>query len=196
MKKKLELIVLVIFSVLPFGMNAQQTGKDLKVGDKAPQFSAKDDFGDVWKSNKAERKELLVVYFYPAAMTGGCTKQACNYRDEYETLDDEGVEVIGISGDYPDGLRIFRKANNLNFTLLSDPEGKIARLFGVPVKNGGEIEKEVDGKKVKLKRGVTLDRQTFIIGKDGKIKYINRSVRPEEDSKEVEQVIDKLLNNN
>ncbi len=192
MKKVFDLIVLFVFTVLPFGMNAQQSGKDLKVGDKAPSFSAKDDYGDIWKSDKAIGNEVIVIYFYPAAMTEGCTKQACNYRDNYEDLDEEGVEVIGISGDYPEGLSIFRKANNLNFTLLSDPEGKIARLFGVIVRKGGEVEKEVDGKKVKLKRGVTLDRQTFIIGKDGKIKYINRSVKPEEDTNEVEQVIDKL----
>jgi len=192
MKNTVRLILILVISLLPFGINAQHKSAKLNVGDTMPSFQAEDDYGTTWKSDNAKGKEILVIYFYPAAMTKGCTNQACSYRDNMDYLEDYDVEVLGISGDHPEGLKIFRKANKLNYTLLSDPEGKVAQLFGVPFKKGGEIEREVDGKKVKLKRGVTIARQTFVVGKDGKIVYINRSVKPDEDSRNVLEVIEKL----
>ena len=65
----------------------------VEVGDKAPVFNANDDQGNLWKSSDYVGKNYLVVYFYPAAMTGGCTKQACSFRDNKATLKDEGIEV-------------------------------------------------------------------------------------------------------
>ena len=189
--KKLAYSFAVTFMFV-FTLHAQSMSSELKVGDKAPGFTAVDDYGDVWHMENALGREAMVIYFYPAAFTGGCTKQACSYRDDMGSLEDYDVEVIGISGDYPEELKKFRKEYNLNYTLLSDPEGKVAKLFGVPVKKGGEIEREIDGKKVKVKRGATLARQTFVIDKNGKIVYINRSVKPEEDSKKVLEVLKKL----
>ncbi|NPA37121.1 MAG: peroxiredoxin [Chlorobi bacterium] len=186
------LFVFVSFFI-PVKSLAQHKEAGLKIGDDMPSFKATDDYGDTWDSDKAKGREILVIYFYPAAMTEGCTKQASSYRDDMDYLEGYDVEVVGISGDYPEGLRIFRKANNLNYTLLSDPEGKVAKLFGVPVKKGGETEHEINGKKVKLKRGVTLERQTFIVDKNGKIIYINRDVKPAEDSQEVLKVIEKIV---
>ena len=166
-----------------------QSVQVLKPGDKAPSFTAKDDKGKVWNSEDHIGKDVVVIYFYPAAMTGGCTKQACSYRDNLKDLSAYDVDVVGISGDYPEGLRIFRDVYNLNFTLLSDPEGKVARLFGVPVHEGGEILREVEGHDVTLRRGVTAERYTFVIGKDGKILYSAKVTDPAHDSQQVLEVI-------
>src|SRR5437016_4764214 len=92
---------------------------DLKVGDPAPTFTATDDQGKEWKSTEHVGKKVLVVYFYPADMTGGCTKQACGFRDDMKALSERGVEVVGISGDSAENHQFFKKYHNLNFTLLA-----------------------------------------------------------------------------
>jgi thioredoxin-dependent peroxiredoxin len=171
---------LILILVIP--ISGQQT---LKVGDKAPEFQAPADDGSTWNIKKFLGKDYIVVYFYPAAMTSGCTKQACSYRDHQDNLKAAGIVVVGISGDRAEDLRLFRKADNLNFTLLSDEKGKIAEKFGVPVSQGGSVKQTVDGKEHELVRGVTEKRWTFIIGKEGKIIYKNESVNPEKDSEEV-----------
>ena len=171
---------------------AQAQNASLKVGDKAPEFTAVDDAGNAWKSADYVGDKLLVVYFYPAAMTGGCTKQACAFRDNRTKLNEMGAEVIGISGDDPAGLEVFRKANRLNFPLLSDRDGAIARAFGVPVRDGGVFKANVDGKEVELNRGVTTARWTFVIDKKGEVVYVNQEVNPERDSAEVIAAIEKM----
>jgi len=163
--------------------------KQLKVGDKAPIFEALDDDGKLWKSADYEGKRMLVVYFYPAAMTGGCTKQACSFRDDKINLNDLDVEVIGISGDDPSNLKIFRKAHDLNFILLADPDGIVAEKFGVPVNDGGSIKRIIDGNEITFSRGVTTARWTFIIDLDGKILHINNQVNAKNDSKNVLKII-------
>jgi len=99
--------------------------------------------------------------------------------------------VVGISGDDVASLQVFRKAQKINFTLLSDPEGNVARLFGVPVGAGGKITRVVEDMEVVLNRGVTTQRWTFIIGKDGLIKYVNQQVDAENDFKAVIDVLKK-----
>ena len=81
----------------------------LKVGDEAPEFEGLDDEGKEWKSIDHVGKKILVVYFYPADMTGGCTEQACSYRDAMEELEEDGVEVIGVSGDTVENHKYFKK---------------------------------------------------------------------------------------
>ena len=164
----------------------------LKPGDAAPVFDAKDDRGKVWKSADHVGKKVLVVYFYPAAMTGGCTKQACSYRDDRQALLDLGAEVVGVSGDTVEGQAIFKKAHGLNFTLLADEDGAVARGFGVPVGEGSSITRTVDDEEVILTRGVTAKRWTFVIGKDGKIAYKNREVKAAMDSEDILAVVKKL----
>src|SRR5690554_2026246 len=100
-------------------------------------------------------------------MTGGCTAQACPFRDDRTKLTEMGAEVVGISGDNVEGLRVFKKAHNLNFPLLSVATGEIARAFGVPVGQGGTISREVDGQEVELVRNVSTARWTFIVSPDG-----------------------------
>ena len=159
--------------------------KGLSVGDKAPEFKAPADDGTTWNISKYLGNKYIVVYFYPAAMTGGCTKQACSYRDHKADLQLAGVEVVGVSGDKIENLRLFKQAENLNFTLLSDEKGDIARAFGVPLTEGGAIKRTVNGTEHDLLRGVTAKRWTFVIGKDKKIIYKNETVNAEKDSEEV-----------
>lgn len=163
---------------------------EIKVGDAAPQFECKDDAGKVWKSEDHYGKKTVVVYFYPAAMTGGCTKQACAYRDDQQKLADKDAEVVGVSGDEVAGLQLFKKAHDLNFTLLADTDGSVAKAFGVPVRGGGEITREVDGKEFVLKRGVSAARWTIVVDKKGKIASINKQVKAADDSQFILKLLD------
>jgi len=166
------------------GQTERSTDVPLSVGDPAPVFEAMTDEGEMWRSADHEGG-ILVVFFFPAAMTGGCTAQACSFRDNRSQLVDMGAEVVGISGDQTRNLQIFRRTNNLNFPLLSDADGSIARAFGVPVRDGGTITMEVDGEQVEFTRNVTTARWTFIIGEDGNIAYIDTEVQADVDSEAV-----------
>lgn len=157
----------------------------LSVGDNSPLFKAPADDGSTWDISKFLGNNYIVVYFYPAAMTGGCTKQACSYRDHKDDLKAAGIEVVGVSGDKIENLRLFKQAESLNFTLLSDEKGDIARAFGVPLSDGGAIKRTVGGSEHELLRGVTAKRWTYVIGKDKKIIYKNESVNAEKDTEEV-----------
>ncbi len=178
----------LFFSLAAFSQN----NDGLIVGDKVPGFEAQADNGTTWNINDYVGKKNIVVYFYPAAMTGGCTAQACAYRDMSSNLQSEDAMVVGVSGDNVEGLQVFKKAHNLNFTLLSDESGDIAELFGVPTREGGTITREVDGNSIDLVRGTTANRWTYIIGKNGKIIYKNEEVNA---SKDTEEVLSFLKNN-
>src|SRR5262249_23766441 len=145
-------------------------------------------------------KKILVVYFYPADCTGGCTKQACGFRDDADKLTDKGVVVVGVSGDSVKNHQVFKKVHKLNFTLVADQKGDLAKTFGVPLRAGAEIKgpKDLEGKvitdddgnPVVLKRGVTAQRWTFVVGKDGKILYKNIKVDAAKDSKAILKLIE------
>jgi peroxiredoxin Q/BCP len=180
MKKQIFLFVAILLATLP-GLGQ----KSLSVGEKAPEFTALSDDGSTWDIKKFLGKKNIVIYFYPAAMTGGCTKQACSYRDHMDDLSSADITVVGVSGDKVEGLRLFKQAENLNFTLLSDEKGEIAKAFGVPAGEGGAIKRTVAGTEHELVRGVTAKRWTFIIGKDKKIIYKNEAVNAEKDTDEV-----------
>lgn len=168
MKKRL----MILFGIVAMGVYG------IEVGDDAPAIEARDQDGQNWKRSEKQGSKYLVVYFYPAAMTGGCTKQACAYRDHLKQTK-SNFNVIGVSGDAPQNLKWFQQAENLNFTLLSDPDGAIAKAFGVPVKEGEKsITRTVDGVEVELKRSATTSRWTFIIDPDGKVVYKADKVKP------------------
>jgi peroxiredoxin Q/BCP len=170
-----------------------QSAVDLKFGDSAPAFQAKDDTGKEWKSSEHVGKKVVVVYFYPADMTGGCTKQACGFRDDLKTLTDKGVEVVGVSGDSVKNHQLFKKAHELNFALLADTDGKVAEAFGVPVTAGEKtVKAKIDGKEESLTRTVTTARWTFVIDKSGKIAAKNTTVKAAEDSKAILELVEKL----
>ncbi|MFT4089024.1 MAG: thioredoxin-dependent thiol peroxidase [Gordonia sp. (in: high G+C Gram-positive bacteria)] len=137
----------------------------LTVGDEAPAFTLPDADGNpVSLSDYAGRK--VIVYFYPAAMTPGCTKQACDFRDNLADLDGEGIAVIGISPDRPEKLAKFVERDQLTFPLLSDPDKKVLTEWGA------FGEKKLYGKIV---NGVI--RSTFLVGEDGKIEVAQYNVR-------------------
>ncbi len=186
MKKVLFSLFAILISA---GITHSQNSKILSVGDKAPIFKASADDGSIWDLNDYKGKKYIVVYFYPAAMTGGCTKQACAYRDAQPAIESANAVVVGVSGDNVEGLKIFKQAENLNFDLLSDESGEIAKKFGVPTRDGGTVTKEVNGQSVNLMRGTTASRWTFIIDKQGKIAYKNEQV---DAAKDAEMVLDFL----
>ncbi len=188
MKKTIFVIILTI-AISNF-LNAQ-TAQVLSVGDKAPSFKTLADDGKAWNVNDYIGKKYIVVYFYPAAMTGGCTKQACAYRDASASIETANAIVVGVSGDNLEGLQLFKKAENLNFTLLSDESGEIAAKFGVPTRDGGKITREINGQSFDLVRGNTASRWTFIIDKNGRIAYKNEQV---DATKDAEMVLDFLKN--
>jgi peroxiredoxin Q/BCP len=172
---------------------------NLKPGEKAPVFRGVDDAGKPWKSAEHVGKKILVVYFYPADMTGGCTAQACAYRDALDDLKGKDVEVIGVSGDSVENHQVFKKAYDLNFTLLADPKGKIAKAFGVKMAPGGAVDHDIkgqpilkDGAPFTLERGVTAMRWTFVIDRDGKIVHKDDKVVAAKDAEAVKEVVNKL----
>ncbi|SNR77218.1 peroxiredoxin [Lutibacter flavus] len=182
-----NIISTIAFLFITINLISQENNQ-MKLGDKIGEFSALDDQGNVWKSTSA-KSDFLVVYFYPAAMTGGCTKQACAYRDDKASFDELGVTVIGISGDEVKNLKYFKDSYQLNFPLLSDNEGTISKIFGVPANKGGEITREIDGENFLLVRSITTPRWTFILNKERKVIYKNAEVNAVEDSKNVKEII-------
>jgi len=166
---------------------------DLKVGDTAPAFEVLDDMGRRWKSADIVGKKYLVVYFYPADFTAGCRAQAQKFRDNMNKLADQGIIVVGVSADSVYAHALFRQAEKLNFPLLADEDGAVAKKFGVPLGKGGEVRaKDTTGKLVVLKRAMTASRWTFIVGLDGKVVYKNTKVNPVVDSQQVSDFIAKL----
>lgn len=129
----------------------------LAPGDPAPDFALPDADGNlVQLADFAGRK--VVVYFYPAASTPGCTKQACGFRDSAEDWARAGYAVVGVSPDPPAKLAKFRDVEGLNFPLLSDPERAVLKAYGA------YGDKLLYGKPV-----VGVIRSTFVIGTDGRI---------------------------
>jgi peroxiredoxin Q/BCP len=129
----------------------------LEPGDEAPDFSLPDADGNQ-VSLSALRGRQVIVYFYPAAMTPGCTKEACDFRDSIQSLAASGVTVVGISPDAPAKLARFRDRDHLNFPLLSDSDHAVEEAYGA------YGEKMLYGKPV-----VGVIRSTFVVDPDGKI---------------------------
>ena len=126
---------------------AEETKVDLEVGNVAPAFAGADEQGPEWKSSDHVGKKIVVVYFYPADFTGGCTKQAESWRDNMNSIVAKGVEVIGISGDAVLNHKLFKESWKLNFTLLADGEATIAKQFGacVVLKGCGTVVASASG---------------------------------------------------
>ena len=137
----------------------------LAPGDAAPDFSLLDADGNS-VSLRDYRGSKVVVYFYPAAMTPGCTKQACDFRDSLSSLKSAGYAVLGISPDKPEKLAKFRERDTVNFPLLSDPTRATLEAYGA------FGEKMMYGKKV---TGVI--RSTFVIDAKGKVELAQYNVK-------------------
>lgn len=183
-----NIVTLILFFLVTSLSYAQ-----VKLGEKVPNFTALDQDGSKWVLKKQLKSaDYLVVYFYPAAFTGGCTKQACAYRDQKGDLAKVGAQVVGVSGDKPETLGLFALEHQLNFTLLADETGAIAKLFDVPQKEGGTINREIMGKAFDLARGTTIQRWTFILDRKGNLIYKDSEVNAAEDSSKVEEFLASL----
>ncbi|MER5477810.1 thioredoxin-dependent thiol peroxidase [Streptomyces sp. NPDC002734] len=129
----------------------------LQPGDTAPAFTLPDaDGNEVSLADYAGRK--VIVYFYPAALTPGCTKQACDFTDNLELLAGAGYDVVGISPDKPEKLAKFRDKESLKVTLLADPDKKVLEAYGA------FGEKKLYGKTV-----VGVIRSTVVVDADGTV---------------------------
>lgn len=139
----------------------------LKVGDKAPVISATTDagttldLGDVYKKNN-----YTLVWFYPKALTGGCTKQGCSLRDASDALKKHGVAVVGVSTDPVEKQKEFKEKNNFPFPLLADTDKKVVKAFG--------------------QSGVAMaSREAYLIDRSGKVVY--------HDEKQTDKQAEKVL---
>ena len=141
------------------------TDQKLAPGDVAPDFSLSNADGQT-VTLSGLRGQRVIVYFYPAAMTPGCTKEACDFRDNLGVLAGAGLTVLGISPDSPQRLAKFRDKESLNFTLLADPDREVLRAYGA------YGEKMNYGKKT-----VGVIRSTFVIGADGRVERAYYNVR-------------------
>jgi len=137
----------------------------LAPGDPAPDFTLPDADGNE-VSLSSFQGQRVVIYFYPAAMTPGCTTQACDFRDSLASLAAAGFAVLGISPDSPAKLAKFRDRDGLNFPLLSDPEHEVLEAYGA------YGEKMLYGRK-----SVGVIRSTFVVGPDGRIEQAQYAVK-------------------
>ena len=125
---------------------------EIKIGDIAPNFTISDQDGKPFTLSSL-RGKVVVLYFYPKDFTSGCTKEACHFRDAYEDFTEAGAEVVGVSSDSPQSHRKFRDAYLLPFSLLSDENGDIKKLYGV----SGHL---------------LPARITFVIDKEGVVRHV------------------------
>lgn len=164
--------ILAVFCLLS-GFSA--LGAMPKVGDVAPAFQGIDQNGNVVKSSDIIGKKIVLLYFYPKDFTGGCTAEACGFRDRMGELQKDNVEVIGVSFDTEAKHKAFEQKYNLNFTLLADPDGKIVKAYGTRMGM------------MKMSR-----RISFLIGLDGKIEHVTIANNPETHFKEMQAAIASL----
>ncbi len=145
----------------------------LKPGDKAPSFEAKNQNGETIRSSDFSGKKVL-LFFYPKASTPGCTAEACNLRDNYQTLLDKGYEVIGVSADTEKKQLNFSEKNELPYSLLADTDKKVIEAFGVwgPKKFMG---REYDG----------IHRTSFVIDENGIIEEVITKVKTKDHAAQI-----------
>jgi peroxiredoxin Q/BCP len=137
----------------------------LNAGDTAPDFTLTSDTGEE-VSLSSLRGRKVIVYFYPNAMTPGCTTQACDFSDSLDALKAAGYEVLGISPNTPDKLAKFRERDGLTITLLSDADKSVMQAYGA------YGEKKLYGKVV-----VGVIRSTFVVDEDGKVALAQYNVK-------------------
>jgi peroxiredoxin Q/BCP len=130
--------------------------KSIKVGDMIPQFSLPDQDGKMFDINSVLGKKKLVLFFYPQDGSLNCTREACYFRDMSETFEETDAVIIGISAQSVESHKNFAEANKLNYTLLSDGNNTVRKLFGVPSRAFGLIP----------------GRVTYVADKKGKVVFI------------------------
>jgi peroxiredoxin Q/BCP len=164
----------LLASSLSFAFATAAQAADLKVGDTAPTFSAKNQDGQSF--DLASRKgQWTVLYFYPKAGTPGCTKQACAFRDNIKKIQAQDAVVYGISSDTVDAQKAFHSEHKLPFDLLADPDDKVIELYGskMPV--------------ISMSK-----RWTFIVNPELKIAAMDKDVDPLLDAQKVASRLEEL----
>ena len=132
----------------------------MNLGDKVPDFTAYDDKGNVFESSSVIGQRVVVLYFYPKNFTPGCIKEACDFRDHYVDFKKLGAEIIGISSDSSSSHKKFKLKYQLPFTFLADKDGHLRQIFEVK----------------SLLFGLLPGRETFVIDKNGVLKYRFNSI--------------------
>lgn len=144
-------IIIFLSSLIMLIFHSIYSQTNLKVGDIAPDFTLEDSDGNTHSLKQYLGKKTIVLYFYPKASTPGCTKQACNIRDNFELLEQHNIVIFGLSVDDKKSLKKFKENEKLNFTLLSDDKKTVSKSYGTI--NAFGFSKRI----------------TFIINKEGKI---------------------------
>jgi peroxiredoxin Q/BCP len=126
-----------------------------EVGDKAPDFVRTDQDGNPVHLADRIGKKVVVLFFYPADNSGGCTREACAFRDSYEDFQDAGAEVIGVSGGTTEAKQKFVRNNRLPFTLVNDADGAVRTMYGIG----------------KALLGMSSQRITYVIDRHGIIRH-------------------------
>jgi len=150
----------------------------LKVGDKAPDFKLQSDKGAEVSLSDFKGKCEVILYFYPKDNTPGCTKEACSFRDNYVEIKKKDAVVLGISTDSVKSHQGFVAKQNLNFTLLSDADHKVAEAYGA------WGEKTMYGKKY-----MGMLRTTFVIDKNGVVRHVFQNVKADGHAIEVLSIL-------
>jgi peroxiredoxin Q/BCP len=151
--------------------------KVLKEGDTAPSIKVDDDQGQPFQLSNLKGKNV-VLYFYPKADTPGCTKEACEFRDNSKKFTKADTVIVGVSPDKAAAQSKFKDKFDLPFTLLADVDHQVAEAYGT------WVEKSMYGRNY-----MGVERSTFLIGKDGKIKKIFRKVKAVGHAEEVYQAL-------
>jgi thioredoxin-dependent peroxiredoxin len=148
----------------------------IKTGDQAPDFTLPKQDGTSVSLKELLKKSAVVLYFYPKDDTPGCTKEACSFRDSYESFKEAGAEVVGISSQSTDSHQAFAARHRLPFTLVSDEGGKVRKEYGVP-----------------STLGLLPGRVTYVIDQSGTVRHVfNSQLNATKHVTEALQVIQKL----
>jgi thioredoxin-dependent peroxiredoxin len=146
-----------------WAVSNQQTNGKLKIGDPIPAVTSEDQNGKAVNLAEVAASGYTLVYFYPKAMTPGCTAQACSLRDAYTDLQSKGVKIFGVSLDAVDTQKKFQEKERLPFELLSDQQKQVTAAFGVPLISNSFAARQAylfkDGKLVWIDTKASTDKQ-------------------------------------
>jgi len=159
----LALLLLAGLVMVVRAVSSQQTNGKLKIGDSIPAVATEDQDGKLVNLSEAGSNGYALIYFYPKAMTPGCTAQACSLRDAYSDLQAKGVKIFGVSLDTVESQKKFQEKEHLPFVLLSDREKKVTSAFGVPLILNSLATRQAylfkDGKLVWMDAHASTDKQ-------------------------------------
>lgn len=149
-----------------------------EIGKPAPDFSLPSTTGEAMSLRQFKGKKTVVLYFYPKAETPGCTREACDFRDQSEEFEKNNVVVMGVSNDDMETLQRFKEKQKLTFPLLSDPDAEVSKMFGV------YKQKNLYGKKY-----MGIERTTFVIDRSGRVAQIYSRVKVDGHIKDVVEFV-------